>query len=171
MRFNPAPLLLAAALALVPAPRLAAQSDSTVGAFEVNLADDTPAGVARTITTEPMEGGNLHGLRWICLYGQTSVAIDFGHYLGGNDGARVNVLYHFDGANVGESKYWEMTGDHRTAVRRGRDAERMTAAAKQSRTVTVIATDPLDGETLQGVFSLEGFAEALQKITPCPTTP
>jgi len=113
MRLNPAPLLLAAALTLASAPRLAAQSADTetrVGAFDVSLQDDTPAGVARTITTHPMQGGNLHGLRWICLYGQTSVAIDLGHYLGGNDGARVNVMYHFDGANVGEAKYWEMKG-------------------------------------------------------------
>jgi hypothetical protein len=170
MRFNPAPLLLAAALALVSAPRLAAQSDSHVGAFDVNLQDATAGGVARTITTEPTQGGDML-LRWSCLYGQTSVSIDFGHYLGGNDRDRVNVMYRFDERGAGEAKYWEMTSDHRSAIRGGGDAVRMTEAAKQSRMVTVLVIDPLDNEMLQGVFSLEGFNEALQKITPCATTP
>jgi hypothetical protein len=42
-----------------------------------------------------------------------------------------------------------------------------TAAAKQGRKLVVRVTDPLDGETYEDEFSLNGLAAALSVIEPC----
>jgi len=171
MRLIPAPLFLAAALALVSAPRLAAQSADTetrVGAFDVKIEhdrmDDTEY---RSLTTGDTEGGPMQ-LQWSCYHGQPVISIFFGKYLGGDDDDQVTVQYRFDAATASRPTDWDMRSGHRSATRGGRDALRMTETAKQSRQMVVTVDDPLDNETLEGVFSLEGLDAALQKIEPCP---
>jgi hypothetical protein len=171
MRITRAPLFLAAAFALVSAPRLAAQSADTetrVGAFDVKIEhdrmDDTEY---RSLTTDDTAGGPMQ-LQWSCYRGQPAVSVFFGKYLGGDDDDQVTVQYRFDGATASQARDWDMLSDHLSASRGGRDALRMTETAKQSRQMVVLVIDPLDSETLQGVFSLDGLDAALQKITPCP---
>lgn len=110
-------------------------------------------------------GGDTN-LNWYCMLGRLRIMLMLGTYMGGDRDDEIRVRYRFDDRDASGYEYWELGSSHESAFMKIRRVQNFTREAMSSSKLMIRAVDPLDGETKNYSFGLEGLGEALKEL-PC----
>ena len=104
-----------------------------------------------------------------------NIVYGWGSYMGGDRDDDVIVRYRIKGQPASKPEYWRLLQGNRAAyIRMNRvkaviaefvAAERKKTASTEKAGVVFRVTDPLDGETKDADFSLDGFTEAWRRLS------
>jgi hypothetical protein len=147
-----------------------AGQDKQIGDFHVvmdtDALDDTHRSSVLTIALETSVTRSA-AMGWKCMADGLNVIIVFDTYFGGDSDDDIFVRYRIDQSPASSTQYWRLLQGNESAYMPMKQVSSFTAAAKQGRKLVVRVTDPLDGETYEDEFSLNGLAAALSVIEPC----
>lgn len=141
--------------------------ESRHGSFVYVENKDDFDGTDRSFIYTPSESSSRDAaLSWRCMSDGLNVIYILGHYFGGDEDEDIQVRYRFDDQEPSAQQYWELLQGNEAAYIRMNRVSQFTEAAKRASVARFEAIDPLDGERLTDVFSLNGMSVALEKL-PC----